>query len=119
MGSVDLDDLQSLATKYADKLAAIMLTYPSTNGVFEKDIHGTCDLIHELGGQVCTDGAIMKTQVGLCRPRDYGSDVSHLNLHKTFCITHGGGGSRMGQSALRSILCHSCLRTLLYLQWSS
>uniref|UniRef100_H2YW88 Glycine cleavage system P protein n=1 Tax=Ciona savignyi TaxID=51511 RepID=H2YW88_CIOSA len=96
-GSVDVVDLQRLAHKYSDNLSAIMLTYPSTNGVFEEDIRETCDMIHDLGGQVYVDGANMNAQVGLCRPGDYGSDVSHLNLHKTFCIPHGGaGGPGMG-----------------------
>uniref|UniRef100_H2YW91 glycine dehydrogenase (aminomethyl-transferring) n=1 Tax=Ciona savignyi TaxID=51511 RepID=H2YW91_CIOSA len=88
---------QRSAHKYSDNLSAIMLTYPSTNGVFEEDIRETCDMIHDLGGQVYVDGANMNAQVGLCRPGDYGSDVSHLNLHKTFCIPHGGaGGPGMG-----------------------
>ncbi|CAK8675765.1 glycine dehydrogenase (decarboxylating), mitochondrial-like [Clavelina lepadiformis] len=103
-GSVDLKELHVLATKYADNLAAIMLTYPSTNGVFEEDIVETCDLIHELGGQVYIDGANMNAQVGLCRPGDYGSDVSHLNLHKTFCIPHGGGGPGMGPIGVKKHL---------------
>lgn len=69
-----------------------MITYPSTNGVFEETVAEVCDLVHKHGGQVYLDGANMNAQVGLCRPGDYGSDVSHLNLHKTFCIPHGGGG---------------------------
>ncbi|XP_039261071.1 glycine dehydrogenase (decarboxylating), mitochondrial-like [Styela clava] len=103
-GSIDLDDLSKKANKYADFLAAIMLTYPSTNGVFEDDIMDTCNLIHELGGQVYVDGANMNAQVGLCRPGDYGSDVSHLNLHKTFCIPHGGGGPGMGPIGVKKHL---------------
>nr|XP_002120534.1 glycine dehydrogenase (decarboxylating), mitochondrial-like [Ciona intestinalis] len=103
-GSVDLLDLQKLAHKYAANLSAIMLTYPSTNGVFEEGIRETCDMIHELGGQVYVDGANMNAQVGLCRPGDYGSDVSHLNLHKTFCIPHGGGGPGMGPIGVKKHL---------------
>ncbi|KAI6206628.1 hypothetical protein M3Y94_00934200 [Aphelenchoides besseyi] len=80
------------AEKYKDELAAVMLTYPSTHGVFESSIVDVCNRIHEAGGQVFLDGANFNAQVGLCRPGDYGSDVSHLNLHKTFCIPHGGGG---------------------------
>uniref|UniRef100_A0AAY4BXA4 glycine dehydrogenase (aminomethyl-transferring) n=1 Tax=Denticeps clupeoides TaxID=299321 RepID=A0AAY4BXA4_9TELE len=82
--------------KHKANLAAIMITYPSTNGVFEENVSEVCELIHQNGGQVYLDGANMNAQVGLCRPGDYGSDVSHLNLHKTFCIPHGGGGPGMG-----------------------
>nr|CAB3249287.1 glycine dehydrogenase (decarboxylating), mitochondrial-like [Phallusia mammillata] len=103
-GSIDMDNLRTLAHKYSDNLAAIMLTYPSTNGVFEDGIQETCDLIHRLGGQVYVDGANMNAQVGLCRPGDYGSDVSHLNLHKTFCIPHGGGGPGMGPIGVKKHL---------------
>lgn len=95
-GAIDMDDLKRLAYKYATSLAAIMITYPSTNGVFDEDVQETCNLVHELGGQVYVDGANMNAQVGLCRPGDYGGDVSHLNLHKTFSIPHGGGGPGMG-----------------------
>ena len=73
-----------------------MITYPSTNGVFEETVAEVCELVHKHGGQVYLDGANMNAQVGLCRPGDYGSDVSHMNLHKTFCIPHGGGGPGMG-----------------------
>ena len=73
-----------------------MITYPSTSGVFEDSISEICDYVHQHGGQVYVDGANMNAQVGLCRPGDYGGDVSHLNLHKTFCIPHGGGGPGMG-----------------------
>lgn len=103
-GSIDLQELHDLAHKYEENLAAIMLTYPSTNGVFEEDIQETCDLIHKLGGQVYIDGANMNAQVGICRPGDYGSDVSHLNLHKTFCIPHGGGGPGMGPIGVKKHL---------------
>lgn len=103
-GSIDISDLHKQAEKVKDNLSAIMLTYPSTNGVFEEDIQETCELIHHLGGQVYIDGANMNAQVGLCRPGDYGSDVSHLNLHKTFCIPHGGGGPGMGPIGVKKHL---------------
>uniref|UniRef100_A0A8C9G7T6 Glycine cleavage system P protein n=1 Tax=Pavo cristatus TaxID=9049 RepID=A0A8C9G7T6_PAVCR len=90
--------------KHKENLAAIMITYPSTNGVFEEEIGDVCDLIHKHGGQVYLDGANMNAQVGLCRPGDYGSDVSHLNLHKTFCIPHGGGGPGMGPIGVKNHL---------------
>uniref|UniRef100_A0A4W3I846 glycine dehydrogenase (aminomethyl-transferring) n=1 Tax=Callorhinchus milii TaxID=7868 RepID=A0A4W3I846_CALMI len=90
--------------KHKDNLAAIMITYPSTYGVFEENISDVCELIHKHGGQVYLDGANMNAQVGLCRPGDYGSDVSHLNLHKTFCIPHGGGGPGMGPIGVKKHL---------------
>uniref|UniRef100_A0A8C4I6W7 glycine dehydrogenase (aminomethyl-transferring) n=1 Tax=Dicentrarchus labrax TaxID=13489 RepID=A0A8C4I6W7_DICLA len=90
--------------KHKASLAAMMITYPSTFGVFEEHIRDTCDLIHANGGQVYLDGANMNAQVGLCRPGDYGSDVSHLNLHKTFCIPHGGGGPGMGPIGVKAHL---------------
>uniref|UniRef100_A0A3Q3IRR8 glycine dehydrogenase (aminomethyl-transferring) n=1 Tax=Monopterus albus TaxID=43700 RepID=A0A3Q3IRR8_MONAL len=90
--------------KHKASLAAMMITYPSTFGVFEEHIQDICDLIHENGGQVYLDGANMNAQVGLCRPGDYGSDVSHLNLHKTFCIPHGGGGPGMGPIGVKAHL---------------
>mgnify|MGYP001788317133 CR=1 FL=1 len=95
-GNVDLGDLEAKATKHADKLAALMITYPSTHGVFEVQIREICETVHRHGGQVYLDGANMNAQVGLCRPGDFGADVCHLNLHKTFCIPHGGGGPGMG-----------------------
>ena len=95
-GDIDLADLQALAEKHKDNLAALMVTYPSTHGVFESGIKEICAIIHEHGGQVYLDGANMNAQVGVCRPGDYGADVCHLNLHKTFCIPHGGGGPGMG-----------------------
>ncbi|MEM9558066.1 MAG: aminomethyl-transferring glycine dehydrogenase [Acidobacteriota bacterium] len=95
-GNVDVDDLRAKAEKHAEHLAALMVTYPSTHGVFEEEIRTLCDIIHEHGGRVYLDGANMNAQVGLCRPGDYGADVCHLNLHKTFCIPHGGGGPGMG-----------------------
>ncbi len=95
-GNVDVDDLHAKAEKHRDELAALMITYPSTHGVFEKDVRKINRIVHEHGGQVYLDGANMNAQVGLCRPGDYGADVCHLNLHKTFCIPHGGGGPGMG-----------------------
>ncbi|MDY6784572.1 MAG: aminomethyl-transferring glycine dehydrogenase [Cyanobacteriota bacterium] len=95
-GDIDLEDLKAKAEKHSDNLAALMVTYPSTHGVFEAGIVEICDLVHTHGGQVYMDGANMNAQVGLCRPGDFGADVCHLNLHKTFCIPHGGGGPGMG-----------------------
>ncbi|HLL46237.1 MAG TPA: aminomethyl-transferring glycine dehydrogenase [Longimicrobiaceae bacterium] len=95
-GNVDLDDLRAKAEQHADRLSALMVTYPSTHGVFEEGIREVCDIVHRSGGQVYMDGANMNAQVGLCRPGDFGADVCHLNLHKTFCIPHGGGGPGMG-----------------------
>ncbi len=95
-GNIDIEDLRSKAEQHADRLAALMVTYPSTHGVFETGIGQVCDIIHQHGGQVYMDGANMNAQVGLCRPGDFGADVLHLNLHKTFAIPHGGGGPGMG-----------------------
>ena len=95
-GNVDLADLQAKAEQHAARLAALMITYPSTHGVFEEEIRGICDLIHRHGGQVYMDGANMNAQVGLTSPAAIGADVCHLNLHKTFCIPHGGGGPGIG-----------------------
>jgi glycine dehydrogenase len=95
-GNVDMDDLRAKAEQHADRLSALMVTYPSTHGVFEEGIREVCDVVHRFGGQVYMDGANMNAQVGLCRPGDFGADVCHLNLHKTFCIPHGGGGPGMG-----------------------
>jgi glycine dehydrogenase len=95
-GNVDLGDLETKAVLYRDRLSALMLTYPSTHGVFEADVRRICQIVHTHGGQVYMDGANMNAQVGLCRPGDIGADVCHLNLHKTFCIPHGGGGPGMG-----------------------
>ncbi|KAM9367323.1 glycine dehydrogenase (decarboxylating), mitochondrial [Phaethornis superciliosus] len=103
-GSIDISHLKAMVDKHKENLAAIMITYPSTNGVFEEEIGDVCDLIHKHGGQVYLDGANMNAQVGLCRPGDYGSDVSHLNLHKTFCIPHGGGGPGMGPIGVKKHL---------------
>ncbi len=95
-GNIDVDDLRVRAAEHADRLGALMVTYPSTHGVFETSIREVCAVVHEHGGRVYLDGANMNAQVGLCRPADYGADVCHLNLHKTFCIPHGGGGPGMG-----------------------
>jgi glycine dehydrogenase len=95
-GDIDLADLRAKADEHARDLAALMVTYPSTHGVFETTIREICDVVHSHGGQVYMDGANMNAQVGLCRPGDYGADVCHLNLHKTFCIPHGGGGPGIG-----------------------
>ena len=95
-GNIDVADLRTKATAHRDTLAALMVTYPSTHGVFESSIRDICAIVHEHGGQVYMDGANMNAQVGLCRPADFGADVCHLNLHKTFCIPHGGGGPGMG-----------------------
>ncbi len=95
-GNIDVDDLRAKAEKHSDKLSALMVTYPSTHGVFEESIIEICDIIHQHGGQVYMDGANMNAQVGLTSPANIGADVCHLNLHKTFCIPHGGGGPGMG-----------------------
>jgi glycine dehydrogenase len=103
-GNVDMADLQAKAEKHSANLAAVMVTYPSTHGVFETQIRELCDIIHRHGGQVYLDGANLNAQVGLSRPGDYGADVSHLNLHKTFCIPHGGGGPGMGPIGVKAHL---------------
>lgn len=95
-GDVDLDDLRLKVTQHSDKLAALMITYPSTHGVFEQEIKEICTAVHEHGGQVYFDGANLNAMVGLARPFDIGADVCHMNLHKTFCIPHGGGGPGVG-----------------------
>jgi glycine dehydrogenase len=103
-GNVDLDDLHTKIAQHQNQLAAIMITYPSTHGVFESSIRDVCDAIHSAGGLVYLDGANLNAQVGLCRPGDFGADVCHINLHKTFCIPHGGGGPGMGPIAVRDLL---------------
>jgi glycine dehydrogenase len=95
-GNIDTDDLREKAIKHQDKLAAIMVTYPSTHGVFEAGIQEICQIVHDHGGQVYLDGANMNALVGIAQPGEFGGDVCHLNLHKTFCIPHGGGGPGMG-----------------------
>ncbi|MFI6512729.1 aminomethyl-transferring glycine dehydrogenase [Streptosporangium sp. NPDC050855] len=103
-GNVDLGDLVAKIDKHRDRLAAIMVTYPSTHGVYEETIVRVCELVHEAGGQVYVDGANLNALVGLARPGEFGADVSHLNLHKTFCIPHGGGGPGVGPVAVRAHL---------------
>ncbi|HEX9579882.1 MAG TPA: aminomethyl-transferring glycine dehydrogenase [Gemmatimonadales bacterium] len=103
-GNVDLADLRAKADEHDKTLAALMITYPSTHGVFEAGVREICQVVHEHGGQVYMDGANMNAQVGLCRPGDIGADVGHLNLHKTFCIPHGGGGPGMGPIAVAAHL---------------
>ena len=103
-GNVDVEDIRRNAEKYSDRLAAIMMTYPSTHGVFEEEVVEICEIIHKHGGQVYTDGANMNALVGVAKPGKWGSDVSHLNLHKTFCIPHGGGGPGVGPCAVKSHL---------------
>ena len=103
-GNIDLEDLKAKTEKHSVNLAALMITYPSTHGVFEENIREICATIGDRGGQVYLDGANMNAQVGLCRPADYGADVCHLNLHKTFCIPHGGGGPGVGPIGVKSHL---------------
>lgn len=103
-GDVDLDDLRAKVAEHADRLSALMITYPSTHGVYEHDIADICAAVHDAGGQVYVDGANLNALVGLARPGRFGGDVSHLNLHKTFCIPHGGGGPGVGPVAVRSHL---------------
>lgn len=103
-GDVDLDDLRAKVAEHGDRLSALMITYPSTHGVYEHDIAEICAAVHDAGGQVYVDGANLNALVGLARPGKFGGDVSHLNLHKTFCIPHGGGGPGVGPVAVRSHL---------------
>jgi glycine dehydrogenase len=103
-GDIDLDDFRAKVVEHADNLAACMITYPSTHGVFEETVTDVCDITHAHGGQVYIDGANMNAMVGLSRPGDLGGDVSHLNLHKTFCIPHGGGGPGMGPIGVKDHL---------------
>ena len=103
-GSIDLDDLRAKIEAHADALAAIMVTYPSTHGVYEDTIAELCALVHDAGGQVYVDGANLNALVGLAQPGRFGADVSHLNLHKTFCIPHGGGGPGVGPIGVRAHL---------------
>ncbi|RRN79053.1 glycine dehydrogenase (aminomethyl-transferring) [Pseudoxanthomonas sp. SGD-10] len=111
-GNIDLEDLRARAEQHSANLAAIMITYPSTHGVFEEDVVEICEIIHAHGGQVYTDGANMNALVGLAKPGKWGSDVSHLNLHKTFCIPHGGGGPGVGPCAVKAHLAPFLPRTL-------
>jgi glycine dehydrogenase len=103
-GEIDLDDLRAKIDEHAAELAAVMVTYPSTHGVFEDHIGEVCALVHDAGGQVYVDGANLNAMVGLARPGRFGADVSHLNLHKTFCIPHGGGGPGVGPIGVRAHL---------------
>ena len=103
-GNVDIADLRQKAEDNADNLSCLMITYPSTHGVYEEGIREICDIVHQHGGQVYMDGANLNAQVGLTRPADIGADVSHMNLHKTFCIPHGGGGPGMGPIGVRAHL---------------
>jgi glycine dehydrogenase len=103
-GNLDMEDLKAKCEKYSDELGAIMITYPSTFGVFEPEIKAACDIVHQHGGQVYMDGANMNAQIGLCSPGEIGADVCHLNLHKTFCIPHGGGGPGVGPIGVKSHL---------------
>jgi glycine dehydrogenase len=103
-GNVDVADLQKKAEEHAKDLAALMITYPSTHGVFEEEITRICEIVHKHGGQVYMDGANMNAQIGLCRPGEFGPDVCHLNLHKTFCIPHGGGGPGVGPIGVKAHL---------------
>ena len=103
-GNIDLDDLRAKATEHSENLSSLMITYPSTHGVFEETVREACDIIHEHGGQVYMDGANMNALVGIVAPGEIGSDVSHLNLHKTFCIPHGGGGPGMGPIGVKAHL---------------
>lgn len=103
-GNLDMEDLKAKCEKYSDELGAIMITYPSTFGVFEPQVKEVCEIVHAHGGQVYMDGANMNAQIGLCSPGDIGADVCHLNLHKTFCIPHGGGGPGIGPIGVKSHL---------------
>ena len=103
-GNIDMGDLKAKVEQHSDSLAALMITYPSTHGVFEETVTEICDLIHAHGGQVYMDGANLNAMVGICKPGQFGSDVSHLNLHKTFCIPHGGGGPGVGPIGVRAHL---------------
>jgi glycine dehydrogenase len=103
-GNIDIDDLKKRADQHSERLAALMVTYPSTHGVFEEGIKEICQIVHEHGGQVYLDGANMNALVGICRPADFGADVCHLNLHKTFCIPHGGGGPGVGPIGVQAHL---------------
>jgi glycine dehydrogenase len=107
-GNINLNELKEKSEKHSNNLSAIMLTYPSTHGVFEKDIEEACEIVHRNGGQVYIDGANLNAMVGLCKPGEFGGDVMHINLHKTFCIPHGGGGPGMGP-----IVCKNHLKEFL------
>ncbi|MEQ8952972.1 MAG: aminomethyl-transferring glycine dehydrogenase, partial [Gammaproteobacteria bacterium] len=103
-GNIDVDDLRAKAEQHKDALAALMITYPSTHGVYEETVREVCQIVHDAGGQVYMDGANLNAQVGVAKPADIGADVSHVNLHKTFCIPHGGGGPGMGPIGVKAHL---------------
>ena len=103
-GNIDIDDLKAKAETHKDSLGALMITYPSTHGVFEENVIDICNLVHEKGGQVYMDGANLQAQISLCKPGDFGPDVCHMNLHKTFCIPHGGGGPGIGPIGVKQHL---------------
>jgi glycine dehydrogenase len=103
-GNLDIKDLKAKCEQYGDKIGAMMVTYPSTYGVFEPQIKNVCEIVHRYGGQVYMDGANMNAQIGLCSPGEIGADVCHLNLHKTFCIPHGGGGPGVGPICVKEHL---------------
>ncbi|MEK9723583.1 MAG: aminomethyl-transferring glycine dehydrogenase, partial [Rhodospirillaceae bacterium] len=103
-GNIDMADLKAKSAEHADNLAAIMITYPSTHGVFETTVREVCQVVHDHGGQVYIDGANLQAMVGICKPGEFGGDVSHLNLHKTFCIPHGGGGPGVGPIGVKAHL---------------
>ncbi|MFM7984257.1 MAG: beta-eliminating lyase-related protein, partial [Candidatus Fonsibacter sp.] len=103
-GNVDLNDLKKKAEQYSKELSSLMITYPSTHGVFEEHVTEICDIIHKHGGQVYMDGANLNALVGIAKPGKFGPDVCHMNLHKTFCIPHGGGGPGMGPIGVASHL---------------
>src|SRR4029079_10220019 len=103
-GNVDMADLEAKIDEHADRLSALMITYPSTFGVYEETVSDICEMVHQAGGQVYVDGANMNALVGLAQPGKFGADVSHLNLHKTFCIPHGGGGPGIGPVGVRAHL---------------
>ncbi|MDP4782779.1 MAG: beta-eliminating lyase-related protein, partial [Gammaproteobacteria bacterium] len=103
-GNIDIADLQAKAEAHSDNLAALMITYPSTHGVYEEGVKQACQIVHDNGGQVYMDGANLNAQVGVAKPAEIGADVSHMNLHKTFCIPHGGGGPGMGPIGVKAHL---------------
>jgi glycine dehydrogenase len=113
-GYINMDDLRAKAEKHKDNLAALMVTYPSTFGVFEETVKESCDIVHKHGGQVYLDGANLNALVGLVRPADVGADVCHMNLHKTFCIPHGGGGPGMRERERESERESVCVREREY-----
>ena len=118
-GNIDVADLEAKAVEHAADLAALMVTYPSTHGVFEESIESVCSIVHDNGGQVYLDGANMNAQVGLSRPGDFGADVCHLNLHKTFCIPHGGGGPGVGPICVAEHLVEHVPTTVSAAPWGS